>query len=78
MDAKQKAYELVEKFIESTLIFDDRGGWLEDKNEAKNCAKICVNEILNNFGQLTDGANFYTSYDAIKYYQQVKEEIEKL
>lgn len=46
--------------------------------EAKQCALIAVDEILNNFGQLTEGSNFYTGYDAVKFYKEVKQEIEKL
>ena len=45
---------------------------------AKKCALIAVDEILNTFGTLTNGARFYTGYDAIRYYIEVKKEIEKL
>ena len=61
MDAKEKAKELVTKMY----VNQWRNNTMEYKT-AKQCALIAVEEILNNFGQLTDGANFYTSYDAIK------------
>jgi hypothetical protein len=69
MTPKEKAVELVNKYLQ---VYDGRVSF------AKHCALIAVDEILNNFGQLTDGANFYTIYDAIKFYKEVKQEIEKL
>jgi len=69
MTPKEKAVVLVNKYLQ---VYDGRVSF------AKHCALIAVDEILNNFGQLTDGANFYTSYDAVKFYKEVKQEIEKL
>ena len=72
MTPQEKAKELLNKMTTNahSLIY---------KNQyAKECALIAVDEILNNFGQLTNGANFYTSYDAVKYWQEVKQELEKL
>ena len=80
MTAKEKAEELVDKiyYIIGKNYSKSDGFSLQLTNEAKQCALIAVDEILNNFGQLTDGANFYTSYNTIKFYKQVKKEIEKL
>jgi len=67
---KEKAKELVNKFYLFTASFDN--------DQAKKCALIAVNEILNNFGLRTNGQNFYTEYRAVEYYQEVKKEIELL
>ena len=58
MTVKQKALELVKKFIEPT------------KDGAKQCAIICVDEILN----LDIDANTLGYW----YWQEVKREIEQL
>lgn len=78
MTPKEKAEELVNKFAH--LFIDD-----EEEHYigmilriSKQCALIAVDEILNNFGQLTEGVNFYTGYNAVKFYQEVKQEIKKL
>jgi hypothetical protein len=68
MTPKEKAEELVDKFIKTNgnAFF------------AKECALIAVDEILNNFGTLTEGKQHYAAYSTIKFYEQVKQEIEKL
>ena len=73
MTPKEKAEELVDKFFK-----DERLYWVLSYNQAKQCALIAVDEILNNFGLMTNGQNFYTEYRAVEYYQEVKQEIEKL
>jgi hypothetical protein len=42
---------------------------------AKQTAVISVDEILKSFGTLTNGNVFYTTFNAIEYYQEVKQEI---
>ena len=37
-----------------------------------------IEEILNNFGTLTEGKQHYAAYCTIKFYQEVKQEIEKI
>ena len=68
MTPKEKARELVDKFIQTNgnAFF------------AKECALVAVDEIINNFGLLTEGKAHYSSSNTIKYYEQVKQEIEKL
>jgi hypothetical protein len=66
---KDKAIELVNKF--STV-------GLQQREEGIACAIIAVNEILENFGTLTEGKDHYCAYLTTEYYEQVKEEIEKL
>jgi hypothetical protein len=67
MKPKEKAEDLVSKFISHTLIFDEGAGWLEDKDEAKQCALIAVDELIE-----------HTDWTEVNYWQEVKQEIEKL
>ena len=60
MTPKQKSNELIDKMYFSSLKIT--------KKDAKNCALIAVNEILN----LNDIDMEYS------FYEQVKQEIEKL
>lgn len=68
MDSKQKAKELVDRFedyayyYEVQLSNEDKCIWNQ-----KQCALICVDEILE----------FYDRVD-VKYWKEVKQEIEKL
>ena len=68
MTPKEKAQELVDKFIQTNgnAFF------------AKECALVVVDEIINNFGLLTEGKEHYSSSSTVKYYEQVKQEIEKI
>ena len=71
MKAKEKAYELVDRFIYLDEFSMD---WDADEyiHNAKQCALIAVDEIL----QLL---KHYPRYDKmINYWNQVKQEIEKL
>lgn len=47
-------------------------------NAAKQCALILVNEILENFGTLTEGKQHYAAYSTIQFYEKVKQEIENI
>jgi len=73
MTPKEKAKELKDKFQKQIFfhITDER----LDINEAKDCALIVINEMLNNFL-----SNKTTKYGRERYYfwQEVKQEIEKL
>ena len=66
MTPKQKAKELVGKFIHHAESF-------HDNHHAKQCALICVDEILKELkrGNIHRGTVY-------KYWQEVKQEIEKL
>jgi hypothetical protein len=66
MNAKEKAEELVDKYS----IVSNRLTYISHKG-AKICATIAVNEILNIKSVDKD-------YDLSNYWQQVKQEIEKL
>jgi hypothetical protein len=74
MKPQEKANELVNKYLISTpIVF-----YIDD---AKKCALIAVDEIINSapFFSYDDEGNFYRSVvDAKRYWEQVKQEIEKL
>ena len=63
---KEKAIELVNKF--STV-------GLQQREEGIACALIAVDEILENFGTLTEGKYHYCAYLTTEYYEEVKQEI---
>lgn len=78
MTAKEKAEEMVEKMWLHGSAQD--GPWM-DKDMAKECALIAVDEILGSLGldeiafENEDEIDF-TSF--FKYWREVKQEIEKL
>ena len=73
MTPKEKAEELLWKYLP---ILE---GWkYEDSNTAKKCALIAVDEILNNFGLISESYIFYTNSDTRSFYEEVKQEIENL
>jgi hypothetical protein len=77
MTAKEKAQELVNKFRKYAHGHDDNNRFSPamEKESGIQCALILVNEMLNNFL-----SNKTTEYGRERYHfwQQVKQEIEKL
>ncbi len=74
MIPQEKAKELVNKFRHET---DGIAGYNYDSVNIK-CALIAVDEIINsNFNEDFNG-HFTDLYDAVSYWKEVKEEIEKL
>jgi hypothetical protein len=78
MTPKEKAEELINKFILHTEKYND--GWIEsDRHAAKVCALILVDEIIEQyeFDVASDVENkrFITK---LNYWDEVKQEIEKL
>jgi hypothetical protein len=81
MTPKEKAKELIEMFI----FFASNEGTTEDgfiysdemqMFNAKQCALIAVDEILNSFGLTANGQTFFTEYRAVQFWNEVKQEIE--
>ncbi len=70
MTPKEKAQELFRKFVAPTQQWDDVDGYITDEYNAKQCALITVDEMLNE----------YWSHDTSRrdWWQEVKQEIEKL
>jgi hypothetical protein len=69
---KEKATELVKKFYP---IVQWKLGQEDCLIRAKKCALIAVDEIIN---YLTTSLDVQTSLIAVNYWQEVKQEIEKL
>jgi len=81
MQPKEKAEELITKFRPLVTTWDCYWDAERDENliiaDAKQCALIAIDEILkieNNNGYHFDGTNV----TSISYWQEVKQEIEKL
>lgn len=75
MKAKDKAIELINKFSgyvssETMLKHNDEN---RKQSNAKECALICVDEILN-----SEPINPSHEDSAYRYWEEVKQEIEKL
>lgn len=72
MTPKEKAKELLDKYwiyLRAGLLYDE-----EAKEDARHCALIAVDEIFFALKYNLDGA----TSGSVKYWQKVKEEIEKL
>ncbi len=70
MTPKEKAKEIVDKYIPHTRVFHEVLGWEDYIDSAKQCALIAVDELLL-LSLWTDSA----IYD---YWQEVKQEIQNL
>jgi hypothetical protein len=83
MTPKEKAIELVGKFNNHTvkeLIYLKNGKVIEGKTEAKQCALIAVDEILE-FMEADDFDSdtcYWANHSQMKYWVEVKQEIENL
>lgn len=75
MEAKNKAIQLVEKFLQYVDCGDNRYSTKQQEENAKQCALICVEEILSLNTESFDEANNPHHYFSKKYWQQVKQEI---
>ena len=77
MTPKEKAKDLIDIYKDMTEIikFDfDKVTTITDYNLAKNCALIAVNELIEFTYNYTD----YNEKSTKEYWQEVKQEIEKL
>lgn len=77
---KEKAKELVEKFTDLSLFMDlspHSERFKARMNHAKQNASICVQEIIDERFDFRDKATSLNN-EIIKYWQDVKSEIEKL
>jgi len=84
MTPKEKAIELVEKYLNKAIHFpyiDTVDGYCVGSgymihNSSKGCALIAVDEILKEYSVLQIETSF--CYKQYLYWQEVKQEIEKL
>jgi len=65
MSPKERAKELVDKFKKNTRAYNETNGWEDSAYDAKQCALIAVDEILQ-----------ITARD--DYWRNIKQEIENL
>ena len=72
MTPKEKAYDLMIKFFKLSYCIDAR----ERHYNSKECALIAVDEILNEYKR-NEPLSTHENY-RFKYWQEVKQEIEKL
>jgi hypothetical protein len=83
MTPKEKAIELFSKFNQYSKdntpdfdkYFDQEVAIRISKYSAKQCALIAVDEIIDS---IDIGFEDYKSFEKFNYYQEVKQEIEKL
>lgn len=73
MTPKEKAMELVEKYFRHELLH-----WDLSYIQAKQCALIAVDEILNYDIRAKCEVQFIIEQRIESYWQEVKQEIEKL
>ena len=77
MTPKEKAEQLVGKCFD-TFINDDDNHYVETAwGLSKQCALVAVDEILEEFDNVPFNDDEYETYK-IKYWTEVKQEIEKL
>jgi hypothetical protein len=79
MTPEQKAKELYDKFIRIDGVIDE----VLPHTIAKQCAIICVDEIIRSFAKIYDDDMGGRSFDElllrdVEYFKEVKTEIEKL
>jgi hypothetical protein len=84
MTPKEKAIELVDEFKNIDIEYNDsiEGNCFMTmtKSDAKQCALIAVDEIINSnpTSQLSDPFLGNRTYENVNYWKEVKQELEKL
>jgi hypothetical protein len=75
MTPKEKAIELVDRFYDYVNCWGNDGNadYSLAKENARQCALIAVDEILNALSYKVS-----SNFEELKYYEEVKQEIEKL
>ena len=73
---KEKANEMCMNFLMNVFTMEIDYGM--NKDMAKQCALIAVDEILENFGLRVNGKDHYCGKYTLEFYQEVRNEIEKL
>ena len=76
MTAKQKAKELFVKFIEHTKEWSELDGYVDNEYNAKQCALIAVDEIINS-NPHSNPLNTEI-YSTMEFWMEVKREINQL
>ena len=75
MTPRQRAEELVDKFRMNVLDYE---GCSINTHKAKQCALICVNQIILEQCKSSELKDAKYQDERIRYWMEVKQEIEKL
>ena len=78
MTPKEKAQELVDKMYGKTPVRDLIAQIEEDKQYAKQCALIAVDELIKSHYLLTTTHDLEPSIRCKSYWKEVKQELDKL
>jgi len=78
MKPEEKAFELAHKFRLIDIRTSESTTMMISMTDAKQCALIAVDEILQSLGHKKLSDSPYTTLEARQYYVQVKQEIESL
>jgi hypothetical protein len=79
MTPKEKAEELANKFVRKSVFDMNNIDLKEERLQAKKSAFIAVDEIIRVLAEdLGDYRSYYNYHTADEYWQEVKQEIEKL
>ena len=70
---KEKAENLIEKFIPNTRIWNDEKGWEDCMESAKRCALITVDEIIS-----IKLLWFQKDTEHLDFWKEVKQELLKM
>ena len=76
MTPKEKAQELIEKYIQYSQLEIGYQGITSRIHSAKKCAIIAVDEMIKLLVDLSGDSFIYIK--EVRYYQEVRQEIEKL
>jgi hypothetical protein len=75
-DPKEKALELCQSFGRTTLFSECNEGYTLPLEIAKQCALIAIDEVIFEIGDFDNTDGYAQS--RINYWEEVKQEIEKL
>ena len=78
MTPKEKAQELVDKFIPHTRVFHEVLGWEDYIDSAKQCALLAVQEVELEQCKSSEKKDAMYQDERLQYWLEVKQEIEKL
>jgi hypothetical protein len=78
LTAKEKALELIDKFIPHTRVYNDEFGWEDDIESSIQCARIAVDEIIELYEfHAISNPDDKRVMDTLNYFDEVKQEILK-
>ena len=73
MSPKERAKELIDKFKKNTRAYNETNGWEDSAYDAKQCALIAVDEVIEALDE-----HHWQNRLIIDYWEEVKHEIKKI